>query len=62
MRIGTDIEVGDLMVSAWHDDSVIMLMSHPEHYNDECWWLNGHLLSTRELIGDDVAEWYQYNG
>jgi len=57
MRIGTDIKVGDLMTSEWHDDSVIMLMSHPGELRDECWLMNGELLSTYDLIKDDVEEW-----
>ena len=59
MRIGTDIKVGDLMTSAWHDESIIMLMSHPEDECDECWLMNGRLLSTHELIKADADEWWE---
>ena len=55
MRIGTDINVGDLLK---HGDDVIMLMIHPENYYDECWMLNGQLLSTYDLISDEVNSWY----
>ena len=54
MGIGTRINVGDLMKCG---DDIIILLSHPESYGDECWMLNGQLRSTYELIKDDVEEW-----
>jgi len=50
------LSVDDFM--DWNGET-ILLMSLPQSADDKCWLsgLNG-LLSTRDLIEDDVADWY----
>jgi len=52
MCIGTYINVGDLLK---YKDGFVILASHPEDCGDECWLLNGKLLSTYDLIRKNLS-------
>lgn len=54
MRIGVDIHVG----GAWeYDTQVVMLAGAPQDSGDECWLIDGRLLSTYELIWHHAVSW-----